>query len=302
MILEKMISHESVLLEEAVEGLRIKADGVYVDATFGAGGHSKRILEKLDSNGRLIAFDQDADVNSDGVDDRLVLVRANFRYLGHYLDYFGLNLIDGILADVGVSSHHLDTAGRGFSYRFEGPLDMRMNRSSELSAATVLNRYDSRELLHIFSVYGEVRNAKTLVARIITERDRRPFETTQDFVVRIEPVIRGNRERYLAQVFQALRIEVNDELGALSELLETGRDRLRPGGRMVVISFHSLEDRLVKRFIRSGQISGRPEQDHFGRMLLPFEVITRKAITASEEELRRNPRSRSAKLRIAEKI
>jgi 16S rRNA (cytosine1402-N4)-methyltransferase len=297
-----MIRHESVLLSEAVEGLSIKEEGVYVDATFGAGGHSKKILEKLGSKGKLIAFDQDADVNKIGEDERLVLVRANFRFLGHYLDYFELAGVDGILADVGVSSHHLDTAGRGFSYRFEGPLDMRMNQQASKTAADVLNDYGSRQLLNIMSKYGEVRNAKTLVSHIMSERGQRPFDMTSDFVARIDAVIRGNRERYLAQVFQALRIEVNDELGALSDLLQVSKDRLNPGGRLVVIAFHSLEDRMVKRFVRSGQLSGSAEQDVYGRMLLPFKVITKKAITASEEELRRNPRSRSAKLRVAEKL
>lgn len=299
----QMIKHESVLLRPTVEGLNIKPDGVYVDATFGAGGHSKAIIDKLDSSGRLIAFDQDADVSPwSEAEPRLTLVRSNFRYLEAYLDYFEIDKVDGILADLGVSSHHLDTLSRGFSYRSHDELDMRMNQKTALTAAQVLNTYSDARLLRIMSAYGEVRNARTLVRHLIASRKERPFGLVSDFVSRIEALVKGPRDRYLAQVFQALRIEVNDELGALEQLMEAAGRRLAKGGRLSVISFHSLEDRIVKRFMRAGKVSGEVEKDFYGQIKTPFKLITKKAQMADEEELRRNPRSRSAKLRIAEKI
>ena len=298
-----MIKHESVLLQQSVEGLNIKPNGIYVDATFGAGGHSKAIIDKLDSSGKLIAFDQDADVSMwSESEPRLTLVRSNFRYLEAYLDYLEIETVDGILADLGVSSHHLDTLSRGFSYRSQDELDMRMNQKSRLTAAEVLNTYDEKQLLSLMSRYGEVRNAKTLVRHIARERCDRRFGQVSDFVMRIEGCVKGQRDRYLAQVFQALRIEVNDELGALQDLLVASEKRLSAGGRLSVISFHSLEDRIVKRFMRSGKLSGEVEKDFFGHAQTPFKIISRKAITADDEEVTRNPRSRSAKLRIAERI
>ncbi|MDX1686101.1 MAG: 16S rRNA (cytosine(1402)-N(4))-methyltransferase RsmH [Saprospiraceae bacterium] len=298
-----MIRHESVLLREAVEGLNIKEDGIYVDATFGAGGHSKAIFEKLDSRGRLIAFDQDVDVDA-GPDwgEQFTLIQANFRYLGHFLDYLGIESVDGVLADLGVSSHHLDTPERGFSFRYDAPLDMRMRKSAELTAREVVNEYGQQELLGIMSRYGEVRNSKTLVRHLIEEREQKPIETTLDLVGRIEPVIRGHRERYLAQVFQAIRIEVNDELGALKDFLKSAREALRPGSRLAVITFHSLEDRIVKKEMKARQEVSAAKKKLYGPGKPIYKVITNKAITASDAELERNPRSRSAQLRIAEKI
>ena len=244
-----MIKHESVLLRQSVEGLDIKSNGIYIDATFGAGGHSKAIIDKLNSNGRLIAFDQDLDVTEGLMDDpRLTLVRSNFRYMEYYLDYFGIEAVDGILADLGVSSHHLDTLSRGFSYRSMDHLDMRMNQDSNLKASDILNEYDETSLVKLLSAYGEVRNAKTLARSIVHARKDRPFDLVSDFVERISGLIKGQRDRYLAQVFQALRIEVNDELGALQDLLVGARNRLRSGGRLSVISFHSLEDTVRSFF------------------------------------------------------
>lgn len=297
-----MISHESVLLHEAVDGLNINAHGIYVDATFGAGGHSKAIFEKLDSDGKLIAFDHDADVSSGDFDDRFTLIRSNFRYLDEYLDYLQIEYIDGVLADLGVSSHHLDTPERGFSFRFDAPLDMRMQKDGEVTARSILNEYGANDLLRIFSKYGEVRNAKTLVRHLMQSRSERPFSTTLDFVSRLEDVIKGHRERYLAQVFQALRIEVNDELGALEDLLKCAAKRLKKGGRLSVITFHSLEDRIVKMAMKASEEVSDAHMKLYGKGKEVYKIIAKKAITSSEEELDRNSRARSAKLRIAEKI
>jgi 16S rRNA (cytosine1402-N4)-methyltransferase len=287
------------MLEEAVDGLNIQPSGKYIDATFGAGGHSKAILDKLDSEGRLMVFDQDKDVwKNVPADPRLVFAPANFRYVEHYLDYHSWDGVDGMMADLGVSSHHLDTEERGFAFRLDGELDMRMNQKAELTAAGVLNSYLEADLVRIFSMYGEVRNAKTLARTIIEARRGVPFRSTKDFVDRISGCVWGNRERYFAQVFQAVRMEVNDEMGALRGFLESSARVLNPGGRLVMISFHSLEDRMVKRMMKSGNVDGRAEQDEFGRVDLPFERGSGKLVEPSKEEIKQNPRSRSAKLRI----
>lgn len=298
-----MIDHTTVLLDEAVEGLNIKRSGIYVDATFGAGGHSKAIFEKLDSSGRLIAFDQDADVEpGDLWDERFLLVRANFRYITYYMEYLDFESVDGVLADLGVSSHHLDTPERGFSYRSDAPLDMRMRISSERTAEKVVNQYSEGDLIHVLSRYGELRNAKTLARRIIDCRESGSLQTTMDLVRCAEPVIRGPRDKYLAQVFQALRIEVNEELAAIEDLLHGARKLLKPGGRLSVISFHSLEDRLVKNEMKATEEVDEAHRKLYGKGAPVYRQISKKPITASKEELERNPRSRSAKLRIAEKL
>jgi 16S rRNA (cytosine1402-N4)-methyltransferase len=300
---EQAFYHTTVLLKETVEGLAIKENGVYVDCTFGGGGHSKLILEKLGPNGTLIAFDQDADAWRNLPEDRrLIPVTENFRYLKRFLRLHGAPLVDGILADLGVSSYQFDTGERGFSTRFDGPLDMRMDNRSELTAAVVLQTYTEAKLHLLFERYGELRNAKQLAKHIATQRPKAAITTTQDLKAFLEPVIKGNPQRYLAQLFQALRIEVNDELGALRELLEQSAQCLKPGGRLSIISFHSLEDRLVKQFVKNG--AWQIEEDPLGlapKMQSPFKEVYKKPIEASAEELAKNPRSRSARLRIAEK-
>jgi 16S rRNA (cytosine1402-N4)-methyltransferase len=300
---EQAFYHTTVLLKETVEGLAIKENGVYIDCTFGGGGHSKLILEKLGPNGTLIAFDQDADAWRNLPEDRrLIPVTENFRYLKRFLRLHGAPLVDGILADLGVSSYQFDTGERGFSTRFDGPLDMRMDHRSELTAAVVLQTYTEAKLHLLFERYGELRNAKQLAKHIATQRPKAAITTTQDLKAFLEPVIKGNPQRYLAQLFQALRIEVNDELGALRELLEQSAQCLKPGGRLSIISFHSLEDRLVKQFVKNG--AWQIEEDPLGlapKMQSPFKEVYKKPIEASAEELAKNPRSRSARLRIAEK-
>lgn len=300
---EQAFYHTTVLLNETVDGLAIKENGVYVDCTFGGGGHSKLILEKLGPNGKLIAFDQDADAwRNIPEDGRLIQVTENFRYLKRFLRLHGAPLVDGILADLGVSSYQFDTGERGFSTRFDGPLDMRMDSRSELTAANVLQTYSEAKLHIMFEQYGEVRNARQLAKHIATQRPKAAISTTQDLKAFIAPVIKGNPQRYLAQMFQALRIEVNDELGALRELLEQAAQCLKPGGRLSIISFHSLEDRLVKQFVKNG--AWQIEEDPLGlapKIQSPFKEVNKKPIEASEVELAKNPRSRSARLRIAEK-
>lgn len=300
---EQAFYHTTVLLNETVDGLAIKENGVYVDCTFGGGGHSNLILEKLGPEGKLIAFDQDADAWRNIPEDaRLVPVTENFRYLKRFLRLHGAPLVDGILADLGVSSYQFDTGERGFSTRFDGPLDMRMDSRSELTAAMVLQTYSEAKLHIMFEQYGEVRNARQLAKHIATQRPKAAVSTTQDLKAFLAPVIKGNPQRYLAQMFQALRIEVNDELGALRELLEQSAQCLKPGGRLSIISFHSLEDRLVKQFVKNG--AWQIEEDPLGlapKMQSPFKEINKKPIEASDEELAKNPRSRSARLRIAEK-
>ena len=298
--------HTSVLLQECLTGLAIKPDGIYVDVTFGGGGHSKAILAELGPEGRLYAFDQDPDAwkQADLIDDdRLTLITANFRYLDKYLRLQGVKQVDGILADLGVSSFQLDAAERGFSTRFDGPLDMRMGPSASTSAAEVLNTYSVGDLQKLFGMYGEIKNAKTLALAVVQARTQKPLETTGEFKEILFKLAPRNKEfRYFAQAFQAIRIEVNQELKVIEEFLEQSPKVLASGGRLCVISFHSLEDRLVKNYIRTGDCFGKEDKDMFGVVHKPLESEIRKPITASEEELKGNPRSRSAKLRIASKI
>jgi 16S rRNA (cytosine1402-N4)-methyltransferase len=290
--------HNPVLAGKCIEALSIKKDGAYVDATFGGGGHSRLILKSLGAEGRLYAFDQDDDAVKNLPDDeRLIFNQHNFRYLKQFLRLHGVREVDGILADLGVSSHQLNEAGRGFSFRFEAELDMRMNRQQERTAADVLNTYTATDLQRVFSEFGEVRNARTLAQRIVQQRETKPVKNTADFMLIVEAVIRGQRNRYLAQVFQALRIEVNDEMGALKEFLEAALDVLRPGGRLVVLSYHSLEDRMVKNLLKTGNVEGEVKSDFFGKIERPFTLIYKGVVTPSEEEMAQNPRSRSAKLR-----
>jgi 16S rRNA (cytosine1402-N4)-methyltransferase len=297
-----MSYHNPVLAGKCIEALSIKKDGVYVDATFGGGGHSRLILKELGAEGRLYAFDQDDDALGNLPDDeRLVFNHHNFRYLQQFLRLHGVREVDGILADLGVSSHQLNEAGRGFSFRFEAALDMRMNRQQEKTAADILNTYSAADLQRVFGEYGEVRNARTLAQRIVQHRDTKPVRNTAGFMKIAEPLIRGHRNRYLAQVFQALRIEVNDEMGALKEFLEASLEVLRPGGRLVVLSYHSVEDRMVKNILKTGNTAGEVKSDFFGKIERPFTLIYKGVVTPSEEEMARNPRSRSAKLRAGMK-
>jgi 16S rRNA (cytosine1402-N4)-methyltransferase len=297
--------HQPVLLQESVVGLAIRPDGIYVDMTFGGGGHSKAILEKLDT-GRLYAFDQDADavVNAEQIQHPgFTLIESNFRHAKRYLKLHGVKQVDGILADLGISSHQIDAAERGFSTRFQAELDMRMDQSSPLSAKTVVNTYSEEQLHKIFGMYGEVKNAKTLAGAIVKARFSAAINSVNDLkgvLNKFAP--RGRENKYYAQVFQALRIEVNQELQALEEMLLQTIDLLKPGGRLVVLSYHSLEDRLVKNFVQKGKFSGEAEKDFFGNVLVPFRQVTKKPVEASEEEIAINNRARSAKLRIAERI
>ncbi|MCC7333191.1 MAG: 16S rRNA (cytosine(1402)-N(4))-methyltransferase RsmH [Flavobacteriales bacterium] len=296
--------HNPVMLKESVDGLEIKKDGIYVDVTYGGGGHSREILKRLNENGRLIAFDQDADAERNTIDDkRLTVVPQNFRYLKNYLKIYGIAKIDGLLADLGVSSHQFDIAERGFSFRFEGPLDMRMNKNSSLTAAAILNEYPEEKLISIFRNYGEVDNAKKLVFEIIKRRMESKIDKTTDLVVIADMLVGGKyRNQYLAKVFQALRIEVNQELEVLKELLLQTKELLKPKGRLVVITYHSLEDRLVKNFLKKGSFSGELEKDFFGNQLVDFKQINNKPLVPSDDELKVNNRARSAKLRVAEKL
>jgi 16S rRNA (cytosine1402-N4)-methyltransferase len=295
--------HIPVLLHECIEALAIKSDGIYVDATFGGGGHSKAILDQLGESGRLMVFDQDEDALKNAPKDkRLTIIHANFREMKRFLRLHNAIQIDGILADLGVSSWQFDTAERGFSYRFDGPLDMRMNRTSGKTAADVLNEFDAEELQEMLSSYGEVRNARTLAQAIVEARNMKALETIADLKAVAEQNARGGKMKYLSQVFQAVRMEVNDELGALKDLLMQSAEVLKPGGRLAVITFHSLEDRLVKNYMKHSSFEDEPDKDFFGNYKLKFKLISKKPVTAGNEELKRNPRSRSAKLRIAEKI
>ncbi len=294
--------HDPVMKAESIDALGIRSDGIYVDATFGGGGHSRAILQVLSGSGRLFGFDQDDDAKRNIPEDgNFTFVDSNFRFLRRYLRLHGVKQVDGILADLGVSSHQLDEAIRGFSFRFEAELDMRMNQSADLTAKDVINDYEESELVRIFSAYGEVRNAKTLAQTICSERNYRNIETIQDLIHVMEPVIRGKRNKYLAQVFQAIRIEVNDEMGALQDFLKDCLEVLKPGGRLVIISYHSLEDRPVKNYLKSGNFEGKQIKDFYGNIERPFKLITRKAMEPSKEEITRNPRARSAKMRVAEK-
>jgi 16S rRNA (cytosine1402-N4)-methyltransferase len=298
--------HTSVMLHECIDGLHIDPAGTYVDVTFGGGGHSKAILDKLGPEGRLFSFDQDPDAweQAEKIDDeRLTLITANFRHLEKYLRLHRVKQVDGILADFGVSSFQLDAPERGFSIRFDGPLDMRMGPSASMTAAELLNSYSADELQRILGMYGEVKNARTLAQAIIQARTRKALETTQEFKEILNKLAPKHREfKYFAQVFQAIRIEVNQELAVIEEFLAQAPAILKPEGRLVIMSFHSLEDRLVKNFIKAGNVQGKEDKDLFGVVHRPLESVIRKPITASEEELKLNPRSRSAKLRIASKL
>lgn len=296
--------HIPVMLNECMEGLAIKPDGVYVDVTFGGGGHSKEILSRLGEKGTLYGFDQDADAeNNIPEDDRFVFVRSNFRYLSNFMRFHGETEIDGLLADLGVSSHHFDDKDRGFSFRFQGMLDMRMNTRAGKTAADILNTYTEEAISTLFYLYGELKNSRKLASVIVKARETKPLETTDEFLALITPYIGKDKEKkMLAQVFQALRIEVNDEMRALREMLQQAMRLLKPGGRLVVMTYHSLEDRLVKNFFKSGNFEGTISQDFFGNIQSPFRLINNKVITPSSEEVEVNPRSRSAKLRIAEKL
>lgn len=291
--------HLPVLAKESIDALEIKEDGVYVDTTFGGGGHSRLILERLGDNGRLFGFDQDEDAHNNALEDeRFTLIPHNFRHLKRFLRVHGVKKVDGILGDLGVSSHQLDVPERGFSFRFQSDLDMRMNQLDELTASKVLNTYTAGDLQNLFSRFGEVRNAKTLAHKITTERNLQSIQTVNDFLQIIDPIIRGQRNKYLAQVFQALRMEVNDEVGALVDLLSQCIEMLKTGGLMVMISYHSIEDRLVKDFLRFGNAEGKAIKDFYGNIYRPFKILTKKAFLPSEEEIKVNPRARSAKMRV----
>ena len=296
--------HTPVLLKEAVDGLKIVADGIYVDCTFGGGGHSKAILEKLNQNGKLIAFDQDEDAKRNiPKDPRIIFVPHNFRHLQRFLKLHNINVVDGILADLGVSSHQFDEAERGFSTRHEAPLDMRMDQRQSLTAADVIGGYSEQQLHKIFEQYGEVTNSKTLARTIVELRSTQSLKSINAFKQALHGVVKGNPNRYFAQVFQALRIEVNDELGALKEMLQQIPPLLKPGCRAAIITFHSLEDRLVKNFFRRGTFEQTEENPFImSKSVNELKVITKKPIEASEEEMKQNPRARSAKLRVVEKV
>ena len=295
--------HVPVLLQESVDGLDIKPDGIYVDVTFGGGGHSREILSRIGENGHLYSFDQDEDAEKNILNDnRFTFVRSNFRYLRNWMRYYGVEHIDGLLADLGVSSHHFDDETRGFSFRFDAPLDMRMNKRSGMTAAEILNNYDEEQLADIFYIYGEIKNARKVASAIIKARGTKAIETTGDLIQITESLFPLEREKKeTAKLFQALRIEVNHEMEALKEMLYGAQDVLREGGRLSVITYHSLEDRIVKNIMRAGNAEGKVNQDFFGRTVAPFRQISNKVIVPSEEEQQRNPRSRSAKLRIAER-
>ena len=293
--------HTPALLNETIDGLSIKPDGIYVDVTFGGGGHSREILSRLDEKGKLLGFDQDEDAIKNTINDpRFTFVRSNFRYLKNFLRYHNIEKVDGILADLGVSSHHFDEAERGFSFRFDGVLDMRMNTKSPLSAAVLLNTYSEEQLANVFYLYGELRNSRKIAKMIVDARAKKPFNMIFPFIELLKPHIgRETEKKDMARIFQALRIEVNIELDVLKSLLEQSLEVLNPGGRLVVLTYHSLEDRLVKNFIRSGNFEGKIEKDFFGNILSPLKAVNTKVIIAGNEEIERNPRARSAKLRIA---
>jgi 16S rRNA (cytosine1402-N4)-methyltransferase len=295
--------HVPVLLQESVDGLDIKPDGIYVDVTFGGGGHSREILSRIGKNGHLYSFDQDEDAEKNILNDnRFTFVRSNFRYLRNWMRYYGVEHIDGLLADLGVSSHHFDDETRGFSFRFDAPLDMRMNKRSGMTAAEILNNYDEEQLADIFYIYGELKNARKVASAIIKARSSKTIETTGDLMQITESLFPREREKKeTAKLFQALRIEVNHEMEALKEMLYGAQEVLREGGRLSVITYHSLEDRIVKNIMKAGNAEGKVNQDFFGRTVAPFRQISNKVIVPSEEEQLRNPRSRSAKLRIAER-
>ncbi len=302
--MEEQVYHIPVLLNECLEGLNINPEGYYVDVTFGGGGHSREILKRL-TTGKLIVFDQDEDAYANRPEsENLIFVRHNFRYLKHFLRYLNIDKVDGILADLGVSSHHFDTPERGFSFRFEGKLDMRMNQQANKTAADILNTYEEDLLFRIFKQYGEIKNAGKLVRGILSKRVAEPFENISDLLAVVEPCVPArDKNKFLAKVFQALRIEVNEEMEALKEMLLHTVDVLKPGGRLVVISYHSLEDRLVKNHLKTGNPDqNQVEKDFYGQSIVPFLLVNKKPILPTEKELEENTRSRSAKLRVAERI
>lgn len=300
---EELTYHVPVLLNESVDGMNIRPNGTYVDVTFGGGGHSREILSRLEKDGRLLGFDQDEDAERNIVDDpRFIFVRSNFRYLHNFLRYHEIEEVDAILADLGVSSHHFDDSERGFSFRFDGDLDMRMNKRAGLTAADVLNTYEEERLADLFYLYGELKNSRKLASVIVKARAAGPIKTIGEFLEIIKPLFGREREKKeLAKVFQALRIEVNQEMEALKEMLAAATEALKPGGRLVVITYHSLEDRMVKNIMKTGNVEGKTTQDFFGNLQTPFKLVNNKVIVPNKEEIERNPRSRSAKLRIAEK-
>lgn len=297
------VYHIPVLLNESIEGMNLHADGIYADMTFGGGGHSKEILRRMGEDCHLYSFDQDEDAEKNIVDDkRFTFVRSNFRYLRNFMRYYGVEQLDGILADLGVSSHHFDDSERGFSFRFDGKLDMRMNKRAGMTAADIVNTYDEEKLADVFYIYGELKNSRKLAATIAKARQQKQITTIGEFLDIIKPLFGREREKKeLAKVFQALRIEVNHEMEALKEMLYEATDLLKPGGRLVVITYHSLEDRMVKNLIKAGNIEGKVEQDFYGNVQSPFRAVNNKVIVPTDEEINQNPRSRSAKLRIAEK-
>lgn len=314
MVKKAEIYHVPVLLKESVDGLNIQSGGVYVDVTFGGGGHSSEILSRLDEQAHLYSFDQDADAEQNVMrsevgaerrfvdDPRFTFVRSNFRYLKNWMRYYGVESIDGLLADLGVSSHHFDDESRGFSFRFDAQLDMRMNKRAGKTAADIVNDYDEEALANLFYLYGEIKQSRHLAAAVVKARSQQRIATTQDLLGILEPIFKREREKKdLAKVFQALRIEVNHEMDALKEMLKSATELLKPGGRLSVITYHSLEDRIVKNIMKTGNVEGKRIQDFYGRIETPLTLINNKVIVPSENEQQENPRSRSAKLRIAEK-
>ena len=305
MTTEEMTYHQPVLLHQSIDGMNIHKDGIYVDVTFGGGGHSREILKRLEGKAHLYSFDQDADAEQNIVNNpRFTFVRSNFRYLKNFLKYYGEQEgIDGLLADLGVSSHHFDDAERGFSFRFDAPLDMRMNQRAKQTAADVVNSYNEPALANIFYYYGELKNSRQIAAAIVKERNNKRIETTGELQTIVQPFFGRDREKKeLAKVFQALRIEVNHEMDALKEMLAAATEMLKPGGRLVVITYHSLEDRMVKNIMKTGSTEGDETKDFFGNTSSPFKLITRKPIIPDADEQAMNPRSRSAKLRVAERV
>lgn len=296
--------HVPVMLKECLEGLNINPEGIYVDVTFGGGGHSSNIVKLLNGNGHLYGFDQDADSERNIInDDRFTFVRSNFRYLSNFMRYYNVDGVDGVLADLGVSSHHFDDETRGFSFRFDSELDMRMNYREGMTAADIVNEYDEEKLADVFYLYGEMKNSRKIASALVKGRSRKIVRTVADFLDIVRPFIpAASEKKELARIFQALRIEVNSEMDALSEMLQATASLLKPGGRLVVMTYHSLEDRMVKNFMKSGNVSGKIEQDIFGRSKSVFKLVNNKVIVPTAEEIETNPRSRSAKLRIAEKL
>ena len=301
--MSEMPYHIPALLTETVDGLNVKPDGVYVDVTFGGGGHSREIMCRLGKKGKLVSFDQDLDAYANRIDDpRFVFVRSNFRYLKNFLRYHGIEKVDGVLADLGVSFHHFDVASRGFSFRMDGELDMRMNVKASQKASDVLNEYSEEDLTRIFRVYGELAQPQKMARAVVRAREEKPFVMVQDLLSVAEKLIAKERaKKELACVFQALRIEVNKEMDALKQLLMQSAEVLKVGGRLSVLSYHSLEDRLVKNFMKTGNFDGKVEKDFYGNVIAPLKMTSNKVIVPSAEEVERNPRSRSAKLRVAEK-